>query len=255
LTSSVTSASYSATASYVDNAQTASYFLTSSVTSASYSETASFAITASYSIVNFVTSSVTSSVSASYSSTASLAYTANTALTASYSETASVARLAGTASLAVSALSSSYALTARSASFATTASYVQLAPGSQVLFSTTGSWTVTPGANNVSFTVDQGATYTMWVYANIPNGIITWNATATISNNNVPVVGAYYCWVYTGGGTPLDITSVPSNFVGASGSIVRNNGAGAILPTNTFRFSINNTSGANQTVFYGFTKL
>jgi hypothetical protein len=141
------------------------------------------------------------------------------------------------------------------ASYAITASYVQLAPGSQVLFSTTGSWTVTPGSNTYTFTVDQGATYTMWVYGNIPNGIIGWNATATISNNNVPVVGTQYAWVYTGGGSPLDLVAIPNNFIGTAGTIVKTAGGGVTLPTNTFRFTINNTSGANQTVFYGFTKL
>ena len=238
------SASYSDTASLAYNslnADTASWannFLTSSVTSASHAITSSFAITASYSIVNFVTSSVTSSVSASYSSTASLAYTAILAQTASLAATASVARLA---------LSSSYAVTA---------SYVQLAPGSQVLFSTTGSWNIPVGNSVQSFTVDPGSTYTMWLYGNIPNGIIAWNATATISNTNVPVVGVQYCWVYTGGGTPLNITSIPDQFVGTSGSIMRSPGGGGItLPTNTFRFGISNTSGASQTVYYGFTKL
>jgi hypothetical protein len=118
---------------------------------------------------------------------------------------------------------------------------------------TTGSWTVTAGTNNYSFTVNSG-TYNMWVTSNIPNGIIVWNATATVTNINVPVVGQQYAWVYDGGGTPLDFVSIPNQFIGTANSIVRSN----VAPsgnTNTFTFSINNTSGGNVIVNYGYTKL
>ena len=101
LTSSVTSASYAATASYVVTALTASYFVTSSVTSASYASTASYvvtALTASY----FITSSVTS---ASYSATASYVVTA---LTASFLTSSNVYGPYGSNSV----LTSSYAVTA-----------------------------------------------------------------------------------------------------------------------------------------------
>ena len=37
-----------------------------------------------------------------------------------------------------------------------------------------GSWTLAPGANTVSFTVDWNFTYAMWVRGNIPNGISVW---------------------------------------------------------------------------------
>jgi hypothetical protein len=118
---------------------------------------------------------------------------------------------------------------------------------------TTGSWTVTPGTNNYSFTVNSG-TYNMWVTGNIPNGIIVWNATATITNTNVPVVGQQYAWVYDGAGTPLDFVSIPNQFTGTGNSIVRSNTAPSTT-TNRFDFSINNTSGGNVTVSYGYTAL
>jgi hypothetical protein len=170
---------------------------------------------------------------------------------------ASFALSSTSASFAVSssrAVTSSFALTAVSASFATTASFVKLDAG-KVLISETGSWSVTNGTNVYSFTVPQDNTYVMYVRGNIPNGIITWNATATITNNNVPVVGAQYCWVYTGGGTPLNITAIPDQFVGTSGSIMRTTGGGITIPSNTFRFTIANSSGTTQTVHYGYTQL
>ena len=118
---------------------------------------------------------------------------------------------------------------------------------------TTGAWTVTAGTNNYSFTVNSG-TYNMWVTSNIPNGIIAWNATATVTNTNVPVVGQQYAWVYNGGGTPLDFVSIPNQFIGTANSIVRSNVAPS-SNTNTFTFSINNTSGNSQIVNWGYTKL
>lgn len=123
-----------------------------------------------------------------------------------------------------------------------------------VATSVTGSWTVATGTNNYSFTVDQNGTYMLWVLGNIPNGIIKWNATATISNNNVPVVGAQYAWVYTGGTTPIDFTSIPNQFVGTANTIVRSVGTG-VASTNTFTFGITNSSGASCTVNYGYIKL
>jgi hypothetical protein len=123
-----------------------------------------------------------------------------------------------------------------------------------VATSVTGSWTVATGTNNYSFTVDQNGTYMLWVLGNIPNGIIKWNATATISNNNVPIVGAQYAWVYTGGTTPIDFTSIPNQFVGTANTIVRSIGTG-VASTNTFTFGITNNSGASCTVNYGYIKL
>jgi len=115
----------------------------------------------------------------------------------------------------------------------------------------TGSWTVTTGSATYSFTVPQTGTYTMWVRGTCDNGIITWNATATVTNNNVPVLGQQYAWVYTGGGTPIDFTDIPHHFVGTANTIVRSDPP-VTVPTNRFDFVINNTSGSEQTVYWGY---
>jgi hypothetical protein len=94
----------------------------------------------------------------------------------------------------------------------------------------------------------------MWVDCNIPNGIIAWNATATVTNTNVPVVGAQYAWVYDGGGTPIDFTSIPNQFVGTANTIVRSSVAPSAT-TNRFDFGLNNTSGGNVTVRYGWVAI
>jgi hypothetical protein len=114
-----------------------------------------------------------------------------------------------------------------------------------------GSWTVPVGNSTQSFTVAASETYYMWVDCNIPNGILAWNATATVTNTNVPVVGVQYAWVYNGGGTPIDFTSIPNQFIGTANTIVRSNVAPSAT-TNRFDFGINNTSGASQTVRYGW---
>jgi hypothetical protein len=117
-----------------------------------------------------------------------------------------------------------------------------------------GTWTVPVGNSTQSFTVSPNNTYNMWVEGNIPNGIIVWNATATITNTNVPVAGAQYAWVYSGGGTPIDFTSIPNQFVGTSNTIVRSSVAPSAT-TNRFDFGINNTSGTAQTVRYGWIQI
>jgi hypothetical protein len=115
-------------------------------------------------------------------------------------------------------------------------------------------WTVPVGNSTQSFTVSPNETYYMWVDCNIPNGILTWNATVTITNTNVPVVGAQYAWVYSGGGTPIDFTSIPNQFEGISNTIVRSSVAPSTT-TNRFDFGINNISGTAQTVRYGWIQI
>jgi hypothetical protein len=124
---------------------------------------------------------------------------------------------------------------------------------SGVAIKTTGSWTVPTGNSTQSFTVASG-TYQLWVDCNIPNGILAWNATATVTNSNVPVVGEQYAWVYNGGGTPIDFTSIPNQFVGTGNTIVRSSVSPSVT-TNRFDFGINNTSGGNVTVSYGYAKI
>ena len=119
---------------------------------------------------------------------------------------------------------------------------------------TTGSWTVTTGTNTYSITVPANGAYQIWVRGNIPNGIIAYNATATVTNTNVPVVGQHFAWVYNGGGTPIDFTSIPNQFIGTSNTIVRSSVAPSAT-TNRFDFGINNSSGSSQTVYWGYVTL
>jgi hypothetical protein len=119
---------------------------------------------------------------------------------------------------------------------------------------TTGTWSVPAGASTQSFTVEAGASYTMWVNGNIPNGIITWNATVTTSNTNVPVVGSQYGWYYTAGNA-LVLTAMPDQITGTNGSIVTTPSAYAPNTSNVFKFGITNNSGTTQTINYGYIKL
>ena len=116
----------------------------------------------------------------------------------------------------------------------------------------TGSWTLSTGANTVSFTVTAGQSYVMWVNGNIPNGIVNWNATVTLSNSNVPVIGVQYGWYYLAGNA-LVLTSIPSQIVGTAGTI--STSAPAVSNSNTFTFGITNNSGTSQVIYYGYTKV
>jgi len=116
----------------------------------------------------------------------------------------------------------------------------------------TGSWTLTTGANTVSFTVTAGQSYVMWVNGNIPNGIVNWNATVTLSNSNVPVIGVQYGWYYLAGNA-LVLTSIPNQIIGTAGTI--SNSSPAVSNSNTFTFGITNNSGTSQVVYYGYTKV
>jgi hypothetical protein len=117
---------------------------------------------------------------------------------------------------------------------------------------TTGSWILSPGANTVSFTVTAGESYVMWVNGNIPNGIVSWNATVTLSNSNVPVIGVQYGWYYLSG-NQLVLTSIPSQIVGTAGSIATT--APAVTNSNTFTFGITNNTVSSQTIYYGYIKV
>jgi hypothetical protein len=118
----------------------------------------------------------------------------------------------------------------------------------------TGSWTVTPGTNNYSFTVDTNNTYNLWVLGNVPNGIIVYNATVSVSNPNVPVIGVQYAWNYTGGSSPIEFTSIPEQIIGTAGSIST---ASPSVGTsaNTFVFGIQNNTASGFTVNYGYVKI
>jgi Collagen triple helix repeat (20 copies) len=119
---------------------------------------------------------------------------------------------------------------------------------------TTGQWTVPTGSGTYSITVPASGTYQIWVRGNIPNGIIAYNATAVVTNTNVPVVGNQYAWVYSGGGTPIDFTSIPNQFTGTNSTIVRSSTAPSAT-TNRFDFGINNSSTSTQIVYWGYVTL
>jgi hypothetical protein len=126
--------------------------------------------------------------------------------------------------------------------------------GSSGLSGFTGSWTVTPGTNNYSFTVDINNTYNLWVLTNIPNGIIVYNATVSVSNSNVPVIGVQYAWNYTGGGSPILLTTIPPQIIGTAGAISTASPSVG-TSTNTFVFGIQNNTAENVTVNYGYLKI
>jgi hypothetical protein len=117
-----------------------------------------------------------------------------------------------------------------------------------------GSWTVTPGTNNYSFTVDINNTYNLWVLGTIPNGIIVYNATVSVSNTNVPVIGYQYAWNYTGGSSPISFTSIPAQIIGTAGAISTASPSVG-TSTNTFVFGIQNNTGSGVTVNYGYIKI
>ena len=112
------------------------------------------------------------------------------------------------------------------------------------------SWTVPVGNNTQSFTVPINNMYQLWVLGNIPNGIIVYNATVSVSNTNVPVIGQQFAWNYEGGGNILMFTSIPAQIIGTAGAI--SNAQPAVANTNVFTFGINNTSGNTVTVNYGW---
>ena len=125
---------------------------------------------------------------------------------------------------------------------------------SNVPIKVTGNWTLATGVNNVSFSVEQGHTYSMWVNGNVPNGIITWNAIVTISNSNVPAIGSQYAWYYVTGNA-LVFTSIPDQIIGTNGGIISSPNSYVPNTANVFKFGITNNSGTTQIVNYGYIRI
>jgi trimeric autotransporter adhesin len=117
---------------------------------------------------------------------------------------------------------------------------------------TSGSWNLAPGPNTVSITVAPGNSYSMWVNGNIPNGIVMWNATVTVSNTNVPVVGVQYGYYYAAGGA-LVLTAIPNQIIGQANQI--DTSVRSTTTSNVFTFGITNNSGSYQVVNWGYTTL
>ena len=135
---------------------------------------------------------------------------------------------------------------------ATSGSYNDLTNKPAIAEKTTGSWTLSPGANTVSLTVPGPGTYSIWVNGNIPSGIVTYTATVVVTNTNVPVVGSSYGWYYAAGNA-LVLTAIPNQVVGTANGI-----STAVVSTttaNVFTFGITNNSGSSQIVNWGYTKL
>jgi hypothetical protein len=124
---------------------------------------------------------------------------------------------------------------------------------SGVAVRTTGTWTVATGTNTYSITVPANGAYQLWFIGSIPNGIISYQATVIVTNTNVPVLGTQRAWNYTGGGSPLILTTMPPQIVGVDGTISTT----VVVTTtaNRFDFVINNSSGSSQTVSWGYVTL
>ena len=116
----------------------------------------------------------------------------------------------------------------------------------------TGNWTLAAGTNTVNLSVPLNGTYSIWVRGNIPNGIVTYTATAVVTNNNVPVLGSSYGWYYAAGNA-LVLTSIPTQFVGTVNNI--SNAVVSTTTANVFTFGITNNSGNAAVVNWGYTKL
>jgi hypothetical protein len=125
---------------------------------------------------------------------------------------------------------------------------------SNVATQVNSSWTLTAGTNTVSLTVPLNGTYSMWVRGNIPNGIVVWTATVTVTNNNVPAIGQQFAWYYPAPGNALVLTSIPAQIIGTANTI--SNSTPAVgTTTNVFEFTIDNNSGNSAVVNYGYTKI
>jgi hypothetical protein len=122
-----------------------------------------------------------------------------------------------------------------------------------VVTKTTGSWTLNTGTNTVSLTVPSNGTYSIWVNGNIPNGICVWNATVTVTNTNVPVIGNQYAWYYLAGNA-LVFTAIPTQIIGTNNTIITDSPSVGTT-TNVFTFGITNNSGSSQVVNWGYNKL
>jgi hypothetical protein len=272
----VTYATSASTANAVAGANVSGYVLNANIANTAYSVSAGN-ISGTINLANYATTAnavaganVSGTVAnATYSVTAGTAYSVSAA---NISGTINIANFATTANAVAGANVTgavSYATTANTVAIANVSGIGNIATinkdgnSSNILYGngvfasanaskTNGSWTLTAGTNTVSITVQAGRTYSMWVNGNVPNGIVVWNATVTLTNTNVPVIGQQFGWYYTAGNA-LVLTSMPSQIIGTAGSI--STASPAVSNTNVFTFGITNNSGSSQTVYWGYVTL
>jgi hypothetical protein len=68
------------------------------------------------------------------------------------------------------------------------------------------------------------------------------------------VIGVQYAWNYTGATSPILFTSIPAQIIGTAGELSTAS-PGVGTSTNTFVFGIQNNTGSNVTVDYGYIKI
>lgn len=134
-----------------------------------------------------------------------------------------------------------------SASLATTSSFVDGVP-----VKTTGTFTLSPGANTKTLTFSTGGSYQAWIKGNYSNGAAMWTGVFVVSNDNVPVLGEQYAWHYDLGNA-LVFTSLPNQLVGTNGTIVSSPSSYGGNST-IFSWGITNNSGTSQTINWGYIR-
>ncbi len=118
-----------------------------------------------------------------------------------------------------------------------------------------GIFPLQPGINqSLMFTLTPGASYNFWLRATVDNGVIAYNATFTITNTNLPVVGQQFAYVYSGGGTKLDFVSLPDQIVGTPGTILRDPNIRA-GNSSDFQFVLSNSSGQVVDLHWGWNRI
>ena len=117
-----------------------------------------------------------------------------------------------------------------------------------------GTWTLTPGSNNVSFTVPPNAAYSMVLYGNIPNGITVWSALVVLTEPSGPATGygLAYNLTFANNSQTLVMTTMPTIYG------IFNEWQSAALDwtnSNVFSFQITNNSASSQVLNYSAFKV
>ena len=68
------------------------------------------------------------------------------------------------------------------------------------------------------------------------------------------MVGSQYGWYYSIGNA-LVLNSIPDQIVGTNNGITNTPAGYAPNTSHIFKFGITNNSGANQTIYWGYTRL